>query len=326
MSKISVIMPAYNCCQYIKEAIASVLCQSEPDIELIVVNDGSTDDTPKIVELVMATDERVKVINQCNSGRPSIARNKGLAEASGEFVCFLDGDDLYCPEKIEQSMNVLQREPSAKMVFHDVRFIDKTGTPQPGSYLERVRFSERVLSASRKIGEITFLCDERSLFYFMCTTVTTILMSSVLICWNRLKEEPFRFPEDLTIGEDLELWFRLVRTGGIAYIDKPFSYYRLHAGSVTRRNDRNFYDPVLAHIRNYRRSHNFLNAVQRRQYRRRIAGDLYDIGYTRMQEGRRDEARRLYLESLRWRLNLGSIKGIVRASHLLNFAKGHIRR
>jgi glycosyltransferase involved in cell wall biosynthesis len=305
-------MPAYNCGTFIAEAMASVLRQTELDLELIVVNDGSTDETLDIVNSMAKKDARIKVLSQANSGKPSIARNRGLEQAKGEFVCFLDGDDLYHPDKIHNSLEVLQRHPAIDMVFHDVKFMNEEGTEQTVTYLQAANFAERVLSKSKRLGEAKFFCDERALFFFMCTTVTSILMSSVLIRRKRLTAEDMFFPEDLTIGEDIDLWFRLVKSGGVAYIDRPLSYYRIYPLSVTKRSDRNIYDPVSAHIKNYKRNAGFLDAYQRIEYRKRIATGLFNIGYTCSCQGKYDEARQSYLRSLRWRFAVAPLKGIIK--------------
>jgi glycosyltransferase involved in cell wall biosynthesis len=313
MNKVSVIMPAFNSARYIDEAIGSVLHQTESNLELIVVNDGSTDGTQKVVEARANKDPRIKLLNQPNSGRPAIARNRGVLAATGEFICFLDADDYYLPDKIKCSLEVLDQQPSADLVFHDVSFVDERGNSRAGTYLHSAHFAACVISASRKINELTFLCAEGPLFFFMCTRVTTILMSSVLIRRKRLTEEQYLFPEDLTIGEDIDLWFRLVRSGGVAYIDRPLSIYRTIAGSVTKRQDRSLYDPICAHIRNYQRSSSFLDTIQRGKYRHRIARDFYDIGYACNLQGKHAEARWSYIKSLRWHISFAPLKGIAKS-------------
>ncbi|MBK8376011.1 MAG: glycosyltransferase [Sphingomonadales bacterium] len=94
MPKVSVIMPVFNGEKYIGESIASVLAQRSTDLELIVVNDGSTDNTLEIAKAFVEADARVQVISRSHSGRPSIPKNDGIAVARGEYVCFLDHDDL----------------------------------------------------------------------------------------------------------------------------------------------------------------------------------------------------------------------------------------
>ncbi len=96
MPAVSVIIPAYNCSVYLPEAIESVLTQTYTDIEIIVVDDGSTDDTPEVVAPYL---DRIRYIRQSNKGLPA-ARNTGIRASGGEFVALLDGDDSWLPEKL----------------------------------------------------------------------------------------------------------------------------------------------------------------------------------------------------------------------------------
>lgn len=98
MLKISVIIPAYNSGNTILETIASVLEQTESDFELIVINDGSTDNTLELLETVR--DDRLKIYSYPNGGLPT-ARNRGIANSNGEFISFLDADDLWTKDKLE---------------------------------------------------------------------------------------------------------------------------------------------------------------------------------------------------------------------------------
>ena len=92
--KVSVVMPIYNAYDYLRPAIDSVLGQTLADIELICVDDGSTDRSLDIIKEYQKSDSRIRILTESNAG-PSIARNKGLARARGEFVIFLDADDFY---------------------------------------------------------------------------------------------------------------------------------------------------------------------------------------------------------------------------------------
>ncbi len=103
---VSVIVPVYNVAPYLKEAIDSVICQSYPYLEIILINDGSTDGSKDICEQYALRDERIKLINQNNRGL-SAARNEGLNAATGEFIAFLDSDDAYYPNFLETLLNAI---------------------------------------------------------------------------------------------------------------------------------------------------------------------------------------------------------------------------
>ncbi len=109
--KISVLIPTYNCSQYIDEAIKSVLNQTFQDFEIIVVDDGSTDNTKDVVKKY----DRVKYIYQEHKGIPA-TRNRLLTEAKGDFIAFLDSDDYYTPDKLEKQLKYLEEHPKAFFV------------------------------------------------------------------------------------------------------------------------------------------------------------------------------------------------------------------
>ena len=101
----SVIMPIYNAAPYLREAIDSVCCQTFTDCELICVDDGSTDGSAAILDEISVTDPRVRVIHQANQG-VAVARNRGLDEAMGDWITWVDADDLYAPWRLEEFAEV----------------------------------------------------------------------------------------------------------------------------------------------------------------------------------------------------------------------------
>ena len=124
---VSIIIPAFNAEPYIAETIASALAQTYPNIELIIINDGSTDGTPKIIEDFAARHPRIRAVSQLNAGL-SATRNRGIALANGEFVTFLDADDLIRPQKIElQVRRFLKSGPEVGIVYCWTQRIDEDG-------------------------------------------------------------------------------------------------------------------------------------------------------------------------------------------------------
>ena len=123
MPLVSVVMPAFNCAAYVEEAVRSALAQTENDLELIVVDDGSTDETPGILSRLTREDSRLRIYRQPNSGKAAIARNAGIARARGHFVAFLDGDDLFHPQLLERTLAVFKRLPDVGLVFSDYAFM-----------------------------------------------------------------------------------------------------------------------------------------------------------------------------------------------------------
>lgn len=122
-AKVSVVIPNYNYSRYVGGAIDSALAQTYPDLEVIVVDDGSTDVS---LDVLLGYGDRIKTILQKNNG-VSAARNNGVSESSGEFIAFLDADDLWLPEKIEKQVAMFRSEPSLGLVHVGVNEIDAEG-------------------------------------------------------------------------------------------------------------------------------------------------------------------------------------------------------
>jgi glycosyltransferase involved in cell wall biosynthesis len=121
---VTVVIPSFNCARFIREAVDSALAQTVPPLEVIVIDDGSTDNTPEIMA-VYATDPRVRYLRQKNAG-PSRARNSGIRAAQGEFIAFLDADDRWKPDKLERQLDKFS-DDSIGVVFSGSRVFDKQG-------------------------------------------------------------------------------------------------------------------------------------------------------------------------------------------------------
>jgi glycosyltransferase involved in cell wall biosynthesis len=124
MPTVSIIIPAYNAEKTILETIQSLQNQTFSDFEVIVVNDGSTDKTLEVLAAI--ADPRLKVVSHANSG-VAVTRNRGIAEATGEFIAFVDADDLWTPDKLESQLKALQANPEAGVAYSWTTFIDQQG-------------------------------------------------------------------------------------------------------------------------------------------------------------------------------------------------------
>lgn len=122
MPKISIVIPAYNAEKTILETIQSIQAQTFSDFEIIVINDGSTDNTLDILSTI--DDPRLRVCSYKNGGLP-VARNRGIEQSTGEFISFIDADDLWTPEKLEAQFEALNRHPNAGVAYSWTAFIDE---------------------------------------------------------------------------------------------------------------------------------------------------------------------------------------------------------
>ena len=208
MAKVSVIIPAYNQVHYLADAIRSVLEQTEPDLELIVVDDGSTDSTAEVVHGVR--DERLRYIYQENRGL-SAARNTGIRCATSPYLTFLDSDDLFLPEKLEILLDEMENHPELGLVAGQAIPINEEG---------------------RQIGRVfaTPLPEDSSKLLLG----NPLHVGSVMLR-KRWQESAGWFDESLRSYEDWDMWLRLARLGcPMGWVAKPVSLYRFHPEQMTR--------------------------------------------------------------------------------------------
>ena len=203
---VSVVMPMYNAARYVEEAIASVQAQDYEQWELLVVNDGSKDDGPEIVEKLAAADGRIKLINKENGGIAS-ARNAGIKAAKGQYLAFLDSDDKWKEGKLSKQLALLEKK-DGKFCFGATAFMLDDGTP-----LE-------------KWWPVPEEVDYKKLMH-----ANVIPCSSVLIDRTGLKS--FLMPKQG--HEDYATWLSLLRDNGIkAYgINEPLFVYRKSAAGAS---------------------------------------------------------------------------------------------
>lgn len=213
--KISIIMPTYNRSDYICEAIDSALSQTYDNIELIVIDDGSTDDTRNKLEKYNS-DERFKCIHQENQGQ-SIARNKGLSIAEGEFIAFLDSDNIWLPGKLEKQVGIINENPSFDIFYGDCIVINEKG-------IETSR-----ANMSRYSGNITkYLIKDN--YVSMNTTLTR----------KKCFDEIGGLSGKVRVGDDYELWLRLSTKFRFKYIPEYFVKYRVMDDQISTDKYRRF--------------------------------------------------------------------------------------
>lgn len=195
-ARFTVVIPAFNAVRTIGSSIRSVLQQTEQDFEVVVVDDGSTDDTSEYARS-FATDPRVRVISQPNKG-PSAARNTALAAARGSYVSMLDADDLWLPKYLEVMGGALDANQDAPFAYTDAWVLDDgTGRIRRRSAM----FYQRPPKTLPDAREFFLLLLERNFVYTSVTVRRSVL------------DEVGGFDEDLSTGEDWDLWLRIVRRG-----------------------------------------------------------------------------------------------------------------
>ncbi len=269
--RVSVVVPLYNAERYIEATVRSALNSTLRELEIVLVDDGSTDRSVDIVRKI--ADPRIVLIQSAPSGSAARPRNIGVARASAPYVAFLDADDLLKPDKLLATVTALDRHPEASFAFGNFERIDSDGniieasahegsTPLRELDCERLADSWRLISSSEM---------QRGLLHhnFIGTSSVTVRKSAAAVVGP--------FDENLKYAEDDDLWLRLAHHGSALYWDRVGNSYRIRPGSLTYRDSersRQDHITMLRHERDRRSSRS-----ERRRLNRRMAGHFEQLGY-----------------------------------------------
>jgi len=310
---VSVVIPTFNRAYCLPQALASVLDQTYRDIEIVLVDDGSTDDTRALVDRLWGKEPRVRYIHQPNRG-VSAARNLGLRTTRGAYVALLDSDDTWMPWKLEAQLACLAQFPQAGMIWSDMEAVDADGRTISSSYL-RVMYEAyrwftpaQLFSSARPLAEFmestppalrtaSVHCGEIFSQMVMGNLVHT---STALLRRSRL-EQVQGFDESMRTGEDYDFHLRTCRAGPVAFLDAAAIRYSCGRADQLSRVElrvqiaRNFLrtiEPVIARDRARIKLPDWMLA-------RALADGHSWLGETALWAGEHAEARRHLAASLR---------------------------
>jgi glycosyltransferase involved in cell wall biosynthesis len=208
MPLISVIIPVYNGEKTIKETINSVLNQTLSNLELLVINDGSQDSTLEIV--LSIKDPRLKVFSYPNAGLAA-TRNRGISLAAGDYISFIDADDLWTPDKLEAQFNALQKNPKAAVAYSWTDWIDESG---------------------QLLGRGVYNTQQGEVFAKLLLNDFVANGSNTLIRRQALSEVG-DFDESLSAAEDWDMWLRLAARYEFVAVPTSQILYRVYASSMS---------------------------------------------------------------------------------------------
>ena len=273
MPEVSVVIPTYNSAQFLGEALQSVFSQTFYDYETIVVNDGSTDDTEKVIDLY---NNRIKYILQENGG-PARARNYGIKESSGKYIAFLDADDIWLPSKLEKQVLMFRQRPELAMILTGNFVVNADGVP-------------------------LFQVEKRKRFMEGNIAKNIFLHSGVLTSTVMVRKEIFDkiglFEEDLRIGEDDNMWIRIAANYQIELIDEPLAKYRSHPNSLTR-DKMKLFEYVQTNIRLLSQRYGGVKEKIEDAIPLKLSIMQFAMGYHFFKEQNHKEARRAFAKGIR---------------------------
>lgn len=208
MPAVSVVIPTYNGAKYVGEAVDSVLAQSFHDIEVLVIDDGSTDETESVISRFGPA---ARYIRQENGG-VSVARNRGIQESTGRYVAFLDADDTWLPEKLDRQMAALTGSKTCRVCYSAFTVCNETLEPLAiQRSLRKGSTLEDLLLRGNVVGSICSVLCERSLF-----------------------AATGGFDRTLSQCADWDMWLRLAIVTEFLYLDEPLVTYRQHRSNMSR--------------------------------------------------------------------------------------------
>jgi glycosyltransferase involved in cell wall biosynthesis len=282
---LSVVIPAYNSARFIGEAIESVLAQGHSEIELLVVDDGSTDDT---AQLVARHGNPVTLIRQANAGA-AVARNTGMRAARGRYIAFLDADDVWLPGKIDAQLAHLEqhRDVSLCCTRWDLLHPDSSGT-----YVIDPPESGRSASDFRSYSTLTYAdllldCD---------------VWTSTVVVKRELIHQMGGFDPALRRGQDYDYWLRASRVTPIHRLDASLALYRMGSGHAKKFPDKNWELAVVNKaLEQWGATGPEGRGLSPRQVRRRLWQLHFRFGYGQLSLGRLGAAQEAFLAALRQR-------------------------
>lgn len=316
--RVTVVMPAFNSAEYIEAAVRSVLVQEFQAFEIVIVDDGSRDGTSEIVRsLQQESPDKIRLFEQANSGS-AVARNRGIHEARGDLIAFLDADDLWFPEKLGAQVQYLDLHPEIDLVYCGWAEL------MPGDNWEDGRADSARTVAPDAI--------DPSLSGWLYTTLLTdcVVWTSTVIARKARLLQVGDFDRALRRGQDYDYWLRASRQTRIVKLARVMALYRIHDDSITRRpHARNYqYEVLKKSLERWGRSSNDGQTLAWPAVRKRLADTWYYYGAAQL---RFHQSRVVAASALRslllWPLHPGGWKLLAKLTiEALSRLHGTVRR
>jgi glycosyltransferase involved in cell wall biosynthesis len=260
MTAISVIIPSYNCAPFLGDSLESILRQATPDTEVLVVDDGSTDDTPAVLARYA---DRVRVVHGTHGGYAA-ARNLGLAHARGEWIAWHDADDVALPDRLARQRELLAARPWLDGIVCNGRHLE-TDTPIVPPRLVR-------RCAGKRLGPEDMFAG------------LPLYLQAALVRRSAFAASG-SFDTDLRIYADMEYGYRLFVRAHLEFVDVPVFLYRTHPGNVTRDRLRGR-EEIVRVLEDLERAHGeSALRIGVRRLHARLARHYYQLARTRLRAG-----------------------------------------
>ncbi len=256
-SLITAVIPTYNAARFVVEAVESALDQRDVNVEVIVVDDGSTDDTENRLAPFR---DRIKYIQQKNSG-PSVARNRGIREAHGDFIAFLDADDRWLPHKSARQLDIFSKNAKAGLVHSDIFVYHQATGEQKTGMASRTTFTGRCYT---------------QIFWGHCVVPSASMIRKSVFDKVGLFDESIRGPS----FEDQDLWLRIARVFEFDLVAEPLIIYRMHENNGSLNNIRNVEDELRVLVKTLKEDPTLWSQLDSARARRKLYNLAFSAGYS----------------------------------------------
>jgi glycosyltransferase involved in cell wall biosynthesis len=288
--KVSVVIPTYNRAYIIRDALESALAQTHKDYEIIIVDDGSTDNTRELVESY--GNAKIRYVRHEQNRGCSAACNTGIAEARGELVGFLDSDDCWKPDYLERQVGFFLRHPQVSAVFTDVEIVGDRGTIP--SLIALMKRFQKVLERKPKAEE--YILDGQDIY--LCLLEEVPIKPTALVTRREIYAKAGTFDESWPSGTDWALFLRIFRTGSFGYIHRALAIQRRTADAthmIFREKDKLYLlDVFLKEREKLKDDPEAMAAVNRG-----ILGHCNDLGWDYLHAGQRKKSLAAYMQGFR---------------------------
>lgn len=304
--ELSIIIPTYNAASYLEQTLDSIFSQNYQDFEILIIDDGSSDNTHQIIKKIC--DPRVRYFYQTNSGGPARPRNIGIRMSRGRYISIFDSDDIMLPGKLTETIDALKENPSAVLAHTNYQMISEDGDITRDDVLIDYHTLRALPVSSSK--EKIHLINKADAYKGLIQS-NFIATSSVILNKERLKFDDL-FDETLKNADDKDMWLRLAFESDIIFIDKILHQYRLRSGSITFRGYEKRVDGILAVINKQlqRDLPPQLISILKKQE----ASHLYQAGYSCYEQEKKTVARHYFYRSFKADKNIKTLKMIVATS------------
>lgn len=299
--KVSIIIPAYNVAGYIEETLASIFRQNFKDYEIIIVDDGSTDN---IRDKLKAYMDRVIYIYQKNSGAPASPRNVGIKKACSPYISLYDADDIWLEHKLSRDIEFLEMNKDVSLVFSNFS-LNENGKPLEVSWFEKMHVKEIMNSIPKRKSQNNFFVFERPIYNEIL--VNNFIGTSTVTGRREDFLQVGLFDENLIGIEDRDMWLRLSKANKIfGYTPEVLSYYRVSQNSIsiqtkTLKSHICYYEKLLKNENNF---------SSRRIVKKRLGIKCFEYGFAMKNQGQYDLALFYYLKCAFYAGTLGKVRPI----------------